>query len=143
MNFILKIWFWITFIRNRNSLPSQSTVDNPEMKYEVMSGSFIWEDEGLWDLKNYVLGEAFKHVIHHRMSLVIGTDTDVGAMRTKRFDKSIYNMAKRYFPNWIGFHPSRCQYNHEVADRMKRIRKVADRNVDRFFDESDKMNDLG
>ncbi len=44
-------------------------------------------------------------------------------------------MAKKYFPNWIGFDESRCSYNPEIADRMIRIRKVADWRFQRLLDE--------
>ncbi|CAL2079140.1 hypothetical protein [Tenacibaculum sp. 190524A02b] len=96
------------------------------MEYETMSGAFIWEDEGLWKVKNHHLADAFKYVIHHRMKLVVGSGNDVGVMRSKSFDKQIFRMAKKYFPNWIGFDEYRCTYNPELADRMMRIRKVAD-----------------
>ena len=46
MNFILKIWIWITFIWNKETLPTESRIDNPKMEFETMSGAFIWEDEG-------------------------------------------------------------------------------------------------
>ncbi|WP_299766165.1 hypothetical protein [uncultured Dokdonia sp.] len=125
MNLILKIWIWITFLKNKNSLPTKSKIIHPKMEHEGMSGAFIWEDEGLWDIRNHHLSDAFKYVIHHRMTLVVGPENDVGVMRSKKFDKRIFEMAKRYYPNWIGFDEARCSYNPEIADRMMRIRKVA------------------
>lgn len=94
------------------------------MEYEVFSGSFIWEDEGLWELRNHHLLDAFKYVINHRMHLVVGENHDIGCMRSKRFDKAIYKMAKKHFPNWIGFEKSRCSYNPELEDRILRVKKV-------------------
>jgi len=126
MSLILKIWFWITFLRNKKTLPTESKIVNPKMEYEGLSGAFIWEDEGLWENRNHHLKDAFKYVIHHRMKLIAGSDNDVGVMRSKSFDKKIFEMAKKHFPNWIGFDKSRCSYDSELADRIMRIRKVAD-----------------
>ncbi len=135
MNWILKIWIWITFLRNKNSLPTKSKIINPKMEHEGMSGAFIWEDEGLWEVRNHHLTDAFKYVIHHRMKLVVGSENNVGVMRSKSFDKQIFQMAKKYFPNWIGFDKSRCSYNPELADRMMRIRKVADWRFQKLLNE--------
>ena len=74
------------------------------MEHEGMSGAFIWEDEGLWEHTNHHLINAFKYVIHHRIKLIVGPENDVGVMRSKKFDRQIFEMAKKYFPNWIGFH---------------------------------------
>lgn len=135
MNLILKVWIWITFIRNKEQLPTKSKISNPKMEYEVMSGAFIWEDEGLWELRNQHLKDAFKYVINHRMKLVVGPDNDVGFMRSNRFDKKIFEMAKKHFPNWIGFEESRCSYDSEVADRILRIKKVAEWKTQKLFNE--------
>lgn len=123
-NFILKTWIWFTFLRNKESLPTESKMINPKMEYECMSGAFTWEDEGLWELRNHHLQDAFKYVINHRMKLIVGTDKDVGFMRSLSFDKKIYEMAKKHFPNWIGFNKSRCSYNSELENRILRIKKV-------------------
>ncbi|AWA31090.1 hypothetical protein HYN48_13890 [Flavobacterium magnum] len=123
-DFILKTWILICFIRNKQTLPTKSKISNPKMEYEMMSGAFIWEDEGLWDLKNHHLKDAFKYVISHRMNLVVNPENYVGAMRSKSFDKNIFEMAKKYFPNWIGFEKSRCSYNSKLEDRILRIKKV-------------------
>ena len=133
--FILKVWFWIQFIINRNSLPTESNNNNPEMTHEGFSGAFIWEDEGLWEHRNHHLLHAFKFVIHERMKIIVGPTNDVRVMRSKRFDKQIYKMAKRHFPNWIGFDESRCSYNPELADKIMRIRKVADWRFQKLLNE--------
>lgn len=133
-NFILKIWIWRTFLFNKVRLPTKSKIINPKMELEGLSGAFIWEDEGLWEI-NHHLADAFKYVIHHRMKLVVGSANDVGAMRSKNFDKQIFEMAKKYFPDWIGFDESRCSYNPELADRMMRIKKVGDRRFEKLLNE--------
>ena len=124
IDFILRIWIWITFLRNKEKLPSKSKIINPKIEYETMSGAFIWEDEGLWELRNHDLQDAFKYVLNHRMKLIVKSDYDVGVMRSKSFDKSIFEMAKKYYPNWIGFDKSRCTYNSKLRDRILRIKKV-------------------
>ena len=124
IDFTLKILIWITFLRNRESLPTKLNVINSKMKYEIMSGAVFWEDEGLLELRNHHLQDAFKYVLNHRMKLIVGTDYDVGVMRSKSFDKSIFEMAKKHFPNWIGFDKSRCSYNSEHKDRIIKIKKV-------------------
>lgn len=133
-NLILKLWIWRTFIIHKGKLPTKSEMSNPKMEYEGFSGAFIWEDEGLWET-NHLLANAFKYVIHHRMTLVIGSKNDVSVMRSKKFDKQIFEMAKKYFPNWIGFDISRCSYNTDVADRMMRIRKVANWKFQKLLNE--------
>ena len=124
IDFILKAWIWITFISNKETLPTKSKIINPKVEYETMSGTFIWKDEGLWELRNHNLQNAFKYVLNHRMQLIIGQDNDVGIMRSKNFDKSIFEMAKKIFPNWIGFDKSRCTFNSELGGRIHRIKNV-------------------
>jgi len=133
-NLILKIWIWRTFIINKNRLPTKSKITTPKMEYEGLSGAIFWEDEGLWEI-NHHLADAFKYVIHHRMTLVVGSKNDVDVMRSKDFDKQIFELAKKYFPNWIGFDASRCSYNSELADRIMRIRKVADWRFQKLLNE--------
>jgi hypothetical protein len=135
INFILKTWIWITFIRSKELLPTESNITNPKMEYETMSGAFIWEDEGLWECRNHHLVDAFKYVINHRMKLVIGHNSDAGVMRSKTFDETIFKMAKKHFPNWIGFNESRCSYDPKLADRMLRIIKVANWRIDKLMNE--------
>jgi hypothetical protein len=136
-NIILKIWIWITFLISKEKLPTKSKTINPKMEYEGMSGAFIWEDEGLWGLKNHHLLHAFKYVINHRMKLIVGSENDVGFMRSYSFDKQIFEMAKRNYPDWIGFDKSRCSYNSEIADRIMRIKKVADWRFQKILDADD------
>lgn len=108
------------------------------MEHEGFSSAFIWEDEGLWEA-NYRLADAFKHVIHYRMQIVVGIQNDVGIMRSKNFDRQIFTMAKRYFPHWIGFDKNRCAYNPEIAERMIRIRKVASWKFQKILEQDDKI----
>lgn len=124
VDFILKAWIWITLINNKEKLPTESKIINPKIEYEAMSGSIIWEDEGLWELRNRHLQNAFKYVLNHRMQLIVGQSNDVGIMRSKNFDKNIFEMAKKHFPNWIGFDKSRCIFNSELRDKINRIKNI-------------------
>ncbi len=133
--FLLKVWIWIVFVRSKGTLPTESTISSPKMQYEVLSGAFIWEDEGLWELRNHHLQNAFKYVINHRMKLIVGPEKDVGYMLSVKFDESIFKMAKKYFPNWIGFQESRCSYNPEIRDRILRIKKVENWKYNKLMNE--------
>ncbi|MFC4632329.1 hypothetical protein ACFO3O_00305 [Dokdonia ponticola] len=132
--FILKIWFWRLFIVHKNTLPTKSDRIHPKMEYELMSGGFIWEDEGLWGMQRD-LANAFRYVLHHRTKLVLGPINSMGIMGSDNFDKQIFKMAQKYFPDWIGFHESRCSYNPELADRMMRILKVANWRMDKVIND--------
>ena len=69
------------------------------------------------------------------MNLIVGSDNTVGFMRSKKFDKSIFKMAKKFFPNWIGFNNSRCSYNSELAGRILRIKEVEKWRFDKLLNE--------
>lgn len=133
-DFILKLWIWRIFRIHKNKLPSEFSIENPKMKYAMSSDAFIWDDEGLWEARHH-FANAFSYVIHHRMKLIVGPDNDVGVLRSADFDRQIFNMAKKYFPDWIGFDPQRCSYNPELADRIMRIRKVVDYQIQKFINE--------
>ena len=55
-------------------------------------------------------------------------------MRSYSFDKHIFEMAKRNYPDWIGFDKSRSSYNPEIAERILRIRKVVDWRFQKLLD---------
>lgn len=131
----MKTWLWITFLRNKEKLPTKSNMVNPKMKYEWLSGAIFWEDEGLLELRNHPLQDAFKYVLNHRMKLIVGPDKEIDFMRSESFDKKIFKMAKRHFPDWIGFEESRCSYNAEFEDRILRIKKVEDWRYKKLMEE--------
>lgn len=107
------------------------------MELEGLSGGFYWEDEGLEEAP-YHLQKAFKHVIAHRTQLVVGPENDVGFLESRNFDKKVFHLAIKYFPDWIGFDESRCTYDPILADRMMRIKKVADYRFEKLLEEGDK-----
>ena len=134
-DFLLRIWTWRIFILNKNSLPTNSNNPQAKMEYEGMSGAFIWEDEGLWKA-NHKLQGVFAPVLSHRMQLLVGQENDLGFFRSKKFDKQIYQMAKKYFPKWIGFQESRNTFNTEIADRILRVKKVESWRYKKLMDEA-------
>ncbi|CAL2063696.1 hypothetical protein [Tenacibaculum sp. 190524A05c] len=125
INLYLYIKIWFIFFRYKNSLPTNSDIKNPAMEIDGWSLNFYWDDEGLLETK-FPLIQGFQFVISYRTSLVIGlNNNEHGYLRSEKFDRSIYKLAKKYFPNWIGFQPSRNTYNPELSERMLRIQKVA------------------
>jgi hypothetical protein len=63
-------------------------------------------------------------VINHRTSLLSGEEGQF---------PEVWAWAKQYFPRWIGFSAERCSYEPVLADRIRRIRRVASRGIERFF----------
>ncbi|NQZ34669.1 MAG: hypothetical protein HRT58_03355 [Crocinitomicaceae bacterium] len=104
------------------------------MEYHALAGAVLWEDEGLTkchpDLEN-----VFRYVIHYRTSLI------TGETNTSNSDKRYYELAKKYFPKWIGFDISRCSFNAERSDRIKRIRKVSEWRIDKLMKEADENSE--
>ncbi|AGC75192.1 hypothetical protein DDD_0065 [Nonlabens dokdonensis DSW-6] len=128
------IWYWKILWTHRNKLPEKLEIKNPKLQYEGMSGAFFWEDENLWELR-YPLTEPFKSVLCHRTKLVLGTQSQIENFSSSKFDKSIFQLAKNYFPDWIGFEESRCTYHPKSANRMIRILKVADWRMEKLMNE--------
>lgn len=125
-NILIRKIFW----KYRNTLPQKTDVAHPKMEYHAFADAVFWEDEGLTTC-NPDLGNTFRSVIHYRTGLITG-DPDSCISSKKDFD-----LAKRYFPKWIGFDPSRCSYNAELSDRINRIRKVSERRVDKLMKEEE------
>lgn len=134
----LKILIWRIFRRNRNKLPTKSDITNPKMEYDIMCGGFFWEDEGF--MHNSDLARIFGFVINYRTRIVVGSSNNLSIMESEKFDKQIFKMAKKYFPNWIGFDESRCSYNPELGDRMVRIIKVGNWRLNKVLKEDDERN---
>jgi len=76
--------------------------------YDMMSDSLLWSDEipplgthrpsAFWSLRP---------VLRYRTSIILGSP--------EHQYEEYWNEAKKCFPNWGGFHPSRCQENREYA----------------------------
>lgn len=117
----------MAFRKYRNSLPTQSNNSNPKMEYHVLADAIVWEDEGIEEF-HPKLGSAFRSVLNYRTDLIVGE-------ANSNPNKNIFKTAKKYFPNWIGFDQNRCSYNPELANRIKRIRKVSHWKIDRVVKE--------
>ena len=133
----LFVWFWWLFLKYRNQLPTMRKPDQPKLEFDIMAQAFYWEDEGLWEIY-YRLINPFRSIIIHRTQILVGSELDVGYIFSKKLDKLIFRMAKKYFPGWIGFEPARCQYDPKLSDHLKRIYKVRDWQAEKFFEEDDK-----
>lgn len=118
------------FNAHKDKLPKVSTIDSPKMEYHVMADAVFWEDEGIDNEDELNLENPFRSVIHYRTSLLTGQG------EPNELSERVYALAKRYFPNWIGFQENRCTFNAELADRIARIRKVSDWRIDKFFEDA-------
>lgn len=101
--------------RNRDSFQRGRWLICPKMEYHVFADAVFWADEFPADLPTE-LENAFRLVLNHRTSLLVG---EIG-----RFDE-VWAVAQVYFPSWVGFAKERCSYDPELADRIRRIRGVA------------------
>ncbi len=103
-------------------LPEKSKEDNSQMKWNMLADGVYWTDEGLDDIHRD-LNNAFRFVLNYRTSLLINKKTD--------YCKSEYYLAKKYFPKWIGFSESRNNFDSELAERVERIMRVSNYQIDK------------
>jgi hypothetical protein len=133
-DFIFKIVIKRRFKSHKNSLPKKSNIIDPKMEYDALKGAVYWEDEGLME-RGPDLANAFGPVICFRTHLITYPENEIEYEDFNKFDKQIFILAKKYFPDWIGFHEVRCSYNAELSDRIKRIRKVSKWKIDKIMSE--------
>jgi len=112
----------------QGTLPETSSIENPKMEYHVLADGVFWSDEGIIKC-HYDLSNAFRLVINYRTSLLISS-------KDIRF-KEVFELAQKYFPNWIGFKKSRCEYNEEIANRIQRIRRVSKWKINKSFKDNE------
>ena len=82
--------------------------NQPELKYDVLSGAVYWSDElpakALDRPKEYW---CLQEVLRYRTTLILNCpDKEL---------ESVWNTAKKFFPDWPGFKSNRCQPNAEIA----------------------------
>src|SRR5690349_4696155 len=82
--------------------------------YHLLADALFWADEAppwwrLWELEN-----ALRFLWHYRTGLILGEPRECG---------EIWELGKRLFPRWVGFHPSRCRpvRRHIVIYRAGRM----------------------
>jgi len=81
---------------------------------ELMSDGFIWSDERLTGLSTEEMG-SLRAIFRFRTSLIT-KETDT------RFEK-LWNELRKICPEWIGFHPSRCSPDGDLASRYWKSKK--------------------
>lgn len=133
-NFIFKIIIKRRFKAHKNGLPKGSNIIDPKMEYDPLKGAVYWEDEGLLEC-GPDLASVLGPVVSYRTHLITYPINEIENKDFNRFDKQIFSLAKRYFPDWIGFRQNRCSYNSELSDRIKRIRKVSEWKIDKVMNE--------
>ncbi len=131
-----KIFIRRIFRKYKNSLPTKSDSENPKMEYHILADAVVWEDEGIRecspDLEN-----AFRYALNYRTNLIANKNFEPEKKNSKNIGKQTFKLAEKYFPDWIGFNESRCSYNPELSNRIKRIRKVSDWKINKLMN-SDK-----
>lgn len=125
----LDIWRRYVFIKYRNSLPIKSRITKPKMEYHILADAVVWDDEGLKEC-NPNLENEFRSVIQYR------TDLITGSKGPSIYNKKDFELAQKYFPNWIGFDSKRCSYDSELSDRIQRIRNVSEWKMNKILDDT-------
>lgn len=130
--FIIYQKFWVkkVFRKYKGCLPTKTEFKNPKMNYHILAGAVVWEDEGI-EKCNSDLENAFRYVLLHRTNLICNEKSKIDKLN--KSNKKTFDLAKKYFPLWIGFDDSRCSYNSKLSDRLKRIRKVSEWKIDKLI----------
>ncbi|WP_196892522.1 hypothetical protein [Aureivirga marina] len=132
-HFFLFFYNTFFFLKYRNKLPKESTIENPKLEYDWIRGGIHWNDEGLTDRRDLrELYHPFIFICLHRKDLVTYPKEE---LKTKTFNVIMFHTAKLFFPDWIGFSKERCSYNPELSNRIKRIEKVSDWKIQKHFEE--------
>lgn len=84
------------------------------MNYHTLADGVVWEDEGLYEC-HPDLANAFRLVINYRTGLILNEIDETKSSNS--LNKRIFETAKKYFPDWIGFQKARCTYNVILSDR--------------------------
>ena len=114
-------------------LPTDSSIKNPKLHYDILSGSFFWEDEGLGAC-DPEKAEIFKTVIMYRTYILTNHDQGL-TNRELNFCKRMFYRIKKRNANWIGFQKERCSYSSELANRYRRIEKVTEWRINKLMNE--------
>lgn len=68
--------------------------------YHLFADALFWADEVAFWWKRGELEDALRFLWHYRTGLILGK---------ARRGAQLWQFGKRLFPNWVGFHPSRCR----------------------------------
>jgi hypothetical protein len=90
---------WATHLDGiRASTSSEPFVD-------VMSDALVWPDETASSTPIQVIW-ALRFVRHYRTGLILGVE---------RPHEDFWQLSRQLFPQWVGFHPSRCELSEQLA----------------------------
>ena len=135
-NFILNIvkQFKIkrVFKKHKNSLPSVSKLENSKMDYHVLADAVIWEDEGIEKIPPE-LENMLRYVLNYRTNLITHQNFEFEQGVSKVIGRKEFELAKKYFPDWIGFQGNRCSYSPELLERIQRIRKISEWKIEKLM----------
>jgi len=120
------------FKKYKNSLPIKSVSETQKMDYHVLADAVVWNDEGI-EKCNPELENALRYALNYRTNLIVEKNYEIKKENSYNIGKRTFKLAKKYFPEWIGFEKSRCEYNLELSERIKRIRKVSDWKIEKLM----------
>jgi hypothetical protein len=126
-----KIFIRKTLKKYKNSLPRESNIENPKIKYHTLADAIVWEDEGI-EICHPKLENALRYALNYRIYLI-----EIRDYEQKKHINSIeywtYKQVQKYYPNWIGFTRNRNSYNAKISERIKRLKKVSKWKIDKMF----------
>lgn len=120
------------FKKYKNSLPTKSVSETQKMDYHILADAVVWNDEGI-EKCNPELENTLRYALNYRTNLIVDEDFGIKKENSNSIGKRTFELAKKYFPNWIGFEKERCEYNPELSERIKRIRKVSDWKIEKLM----------
>jgi hypothetical protein len=68
--------------------------------YHCFADALYWADEVAFWWRRGEVEDALRVLWHYRTGLILDEPRPFG---------TVWELGKRLFPNWVGFHPSRCQ----------------------------------
>ena len=97
-------------------------------EYHLFADALFWADEApawwrLWDLEN-----ALRLLWHYRTGLIIGE---------KRPGVELWELGKRLFPGWVGFHPSRSQPDRRNIVKYRAAKIASIQCMNKWFEDTD------
>ena len=95
--------------------------------YDLFGDALIWQDERI-SCDSIPLIGAIRNLTYYRTGLIIGED---------RGSDELWRLGRELFPNWVGFHRSRCR----PSARLARIYRAYASSLQRELDEWDKFCD--
>lgn len=102
------------------------TVDpNATFFYDMMADGAWWSDE---TPKEFEAVSALRMVVRHRTCVICGIESPFG---------EAWDIAKKLFPEWVGFREERCRPSAEVVEQIKAMLVKGKREVEKMFRAAD------